>query len=388
MLNRLFAILPLLLFAGLVLAAGYVVLDQLAAPPVAIALTPTATPTATSTFTVTPTGAPTTPSSSPATATPSPTATLTPTPMPTTPLTPTATAAPQPTPNPVKLIWVQTSNNLNEAPHTLGLLATGAENPILQPYAGAPALSPDGNRLAFFSESSSAGYNTGIWIAGISTGVLENPALLADVTNVQNIAWSPDGDKMAFEVIVNPSSPPGEWRSQIRVIRADPAGGYIEFDNFDGKQPSWSPDSQKLVVQLCLGSRCGLHLLNCTGGNCDLENAQQVTDNINDSYPTWSVDDRIAFTSNRNGNQDLYLLHLADGTLLNLTNRPSTDITPVFSPDGQSIYLRTDFPEGEAWQIQRLILTGNGRAVQSMETVRQDIGSDDRNWGLARPAVH
>ena len=46
---------------------------------------------------------------------------------------------------------------------------------------------------------------------------------------------------------------------------------------------------------------------------------------------------RIVFVSDREGNQEIYLLDTADGTLLRLTNNSSADNQPVASPDGSRI---------------------------------------------------
>jgi len=65
----------------------------------------------------------------------------------------------------------------------------------------------------------------------------------------------------------------------------------------------------------------------------------QLTDNpAIDDYPVWSRDGRsIAFVSDRDGNNEIYIMN-ADGTNpRNLTNHPAFDISPAWSPDGQQI---------------------------------------------------
>ena len=389
MMRQLLSVLPLIFFTLLVLFAGYSILfgQNLAS----IAQTPTgaATRQPTPTASSTPTTAPT------ATITASPTAvpisTNTPTLIPTmteTPaldvsatLTPTPTFTPTATPKPSTFVWVKTDSSLGDIPHTLNLISPNAENPVLQQYAVAPALSPDASKLAFYSESSLSGFNTGIWIADIGGGFTENHALLADITDVQNITWSPDGDKIAFEFVLNPSNPPEEWRSEIRIIRVDAADGYVELDRFDGRQPAWSPDGQGLVFYACRGSQCGLFVVNCTGGNCDEAGGEQVTFDSTDGYPVWSSDgNQIAFSTTRDGNHEIYLLSLADNRLQNLTNRATIDTTPLFSPDGQTLYFRTDL-DG-IWQIQEINL-----ANREINTFLPEVGGDIRSWGLIRPAI-
>ena len=89
----------------------------------------------------------------------------------------------------------------------------------------------------------------------------------------------------------------------------------------------------------------------------------------------------MAFTSDKEeGNWEIYLLTLADNQLSRLTNRPGTDITPIFGPCGQEIYLRTDHYGG--WRITVMKLDGSDET-----TIVEGVGATD-DWGLARPAIH
>lgn len=58
--------------------------------------------------------------------------------------------------------------------------------------------------------------------------------------------------------------------------------------------------------------------------------------------PAWSPDGkRITFTSDRGGNQDIYVVEVASKTLKQLTTAPTSEHTSEFSPDGKWIsYLR------------------------------------------------
>ena len=47
--------------------------------------------------------------------------------------------------------------------------------------------------------------------------------------------------------------------------------------------------------------------------------------------------DRIAFQTFRDGNWEIYLMDTAGGAPINLTNAPSWEMRPAFSPDGRRI---------------------------------------------------
>jgi hypothetical protein len=63
-----------------------------------------------------------------------------------------------------------------------------------------------------------------------------------------------------------------------------------------------------------------------------------TTDPATDFDPAWSPDGtRIAFRSQRDGNDEIYIMN-ADGTCqINLTNDPTDDWSPAWSPDGTQI---------------------------------------------------
>ena len=56
-------------------------------------------------------------------------------------------------------------------------------------------------------------------------------------------------------------------------------------------------------------------------------------------WPTWSPDGKLfAFSSNRNGNFELYVGRVESGQeVVNVTNNPADDVQPAISPDGNAI---------------------------------------------------
>lgn len=75
---------------------------------------------------------------------------------------------------------------------------------------------------------------------------------------------------------------------------------------------------------------------------------RNVTNDGFDNYsPCWSPDGRqIAFRSTRVGTSDIYVIDADGGNLRNLTDRPSYDSSPAWSPDGRQIAFGTTFATG------------------------------------------
>jgi TolB protein len=279
------------------------------------------------------------------------------------------TPTPTPAPQPAKVVYVQ-SNGLV---HHLGLAKSTGEllNANLHDFAAAPTWNPNGQHVAFFGEaginqlggSYSAG--SGIWIVDVSTGSV---SLLITEDHITNMNWSPDGQRLVYEI-----NPPPGTNAEVVVINSFDGQ---ELNRFPGEQPAWRNDSQKLVVKGCV-PECGLWMFNIDGSG-----GERLTFFATDSYPAWSqTGEYLAFTSREQaGNWEIYLLRLMDKELTRLTYRSGSDITPVFSPDGQEIYLRTDARTGR-WQVTVINLSSGEERV-----IQDEVGPSD-NWGLSRPTV-
>ncbi len=160
-----------------------------------------------------------------------------------------------------------------------------------------PRVSPDGTRIAFFSERDR--FSIDLYIADAETGRIERK-LVGSAT--------------------------------------DPHFDSLQFLNSAG---AWTPDGNMLALAAIRGGKCVLVLVNTRTGRDEREiELPGLDDAIN---PSFSPDGRsVVLSGSRGGFADLYLLTVATGKLEALTNDRFADLEPTFTPDGRTIVFVTE----------------------------------------------
>ncbi|MEF3276013.1 MAG: hypothetical protein K6356_16745 [Chloroflexus sp.] len=165
-----------------------------------------------------------------------------------------------------------------------------------------------------------------------------------------NAMASPDGQALAF-VSEREGIPQLYLRRLQFPLRgfAQPATYYTEPCNVE--TPTWAPDGRSLFwVSNCSGNfeiyQADLKLFFIDGNfyNASTINVRNLSNNAaNDRFARVSPDGKlIAFSSDRDGNWEIYVMNTDGSNLRRLTNHPATDEAPTWSADGRQLAFASD----------------------------------------------
>lgn len=172
----------------------------------------------------------------------------------------------------------------------------------------APALSPDGSKVAF--ASSGEGYNTDIYVCNVDGS---NVRRLTSHSNIDSSpCWSPDGKRIAFT-----SGRTGSV--QIYTMNAD--GSNQQRITFEGRYndgADWSPDGRYIAYS---ARRQGSKTFDIKVHDLVTNQTYYITRDVeNDENPSFSPDGKsIAFASDRNGQYQIYTIDIDGRNMRQLT---------------------------------------------------------------------
>ncbi len=129
------------------------------------------------------------------------------------------------------------------------------------------------------------------------------------------------------------------------------------FNDIISHGNAFSPDGERIVFTSERDGNRNIYLTNVNSTKLEL-----LTSNESDDYePAFSPDGKsVVFTSERDGNKEIYLIDVEQRKLSNLTNNPGDDWNPRFYPDGQKIIFQST-RDGN-WEIYMMNLNGSGQA--------------------------
>ena len=224
-----------------------------------------------------------------------------------------------------------------------GCASATSETPVLTPApATQTAFAPDAiipPTPVIFSDF------PGIFILALAEGAhthlfayspIDQPMLRLSYGEWDDIspALSPDGEKIAFA-----SNRSGYWDIYLLEIESGITTQITDTKAYDGA-PSWSPDSTWIASESYIDN--SLEILVQPIGDSSQKAIQLTSDPAADHSPAWAPEGRkLAFVSTRNGDSEIYLADLDNANesrFLNLSNTPHViESHPVWSQDGSKL---------------------------------------------------
>ena len=234
-----------------------------------------------------------------------------------------------------------------------------------------PSWSADGRKVFYVSNR---GGSMDLWQQAVDSEgapIGEPLSVTQGGLGITSAVFTADGTKLAYargglisnvwKVPIPVDDRPALWSDAVRLTSEH---AYIEFVDV-------SPDGQQLAVSSDRRGNQDLWLLSTAGG----EMTPLTTDPTPDWNPRWSPNgSEIAFYAYRSGNRDLWVMPSSGGAARQLTTGTGFHWYPSWSPDGKEITFQTQSPATIA------IMNAAGGKPRPLTSGSQPAWSPNGQW--------
>ena len=247
---------------------------------------------------------------------------------------------------------------MSEEIYIMGSNGAGRSEILLADFhIRSPALSPDGERIAYTASNDPGGGDRHLlYIRHIETG---NEFRVMSEDNAYNPAWSADGEQIAYD--------DGGDLYISSVDMANPQVFKITHGGSHHTNPTWSPDGRQIAFASTLDGNWNIFAINTDGTN----RIRLTNHAADDERPDWSPDGRhIAFMTHRHGTWDIYRVNTRTFVETQLTDSRGNYQDPSWSPDSTKIALSND---GDIYTI-------NADGTDLMNITNSPDHEDSADW--------
>jgi Tol biopolymer transport system component len=220
-------------------------------------------------------------------------------------------------------------------------------------WDGMPAWSPDGTQIAYYSYLSERS-----WVIKVMNADGSDPRQLTEGGSCDGAPfWFPDGSRIAFSVDADCTA---EHRQTAIVDLDGMEYGLLTQNEADNHGSAWTPDGSWILMTSDRDGEEEIYLMKADGST-----SRQLTDNtFVDFMPSLSPDGRwIAFVSNRDGNDEIYLMEVTGANPVRLTDHPAADWFPRWSSDGTELLFNSRRAGSD---LEVFVMNGDGSNVRQL----------------------
>ena len=251
------------------------------------------------------------------------------------------------------------------AKQNVGLTFPGLASLACVAFASAQLAGCNSSATQPLQHSSAEVSATGLTPAGVTpqSAITDQP-IQVTLTEGTNMAAALNGSADAFVLSL---------QGTLFKLPADGGTATAITDYYqDAREPQFSPDGSQVVYQGYANGNWDISALDLSDFSVEQPSGALAqpraltTGPFDDREPVFSPDgNQVAFSSDRSGNYDIWLLTIASGELRQITTTPADDYSPSFSADGtQILFARHTKPTQSELQLMNL-QQGTSAAVAS-----------------------